>query len=242
MEESLIKIQGTGSRHTDHTKHAPATNRRARNLMTTSITSISDPMALFISSSSPFVYNISDLMIHLQGSGLVDMVAISVDISLLRDHKVRLDWHGYYKHIDTYFPDWKRDSSINCGICLASIPSTSWVHSPGCKHTFCDTCLYDWLTLHCTRPTCPTCRFDVREHTSKRQKEKESEREDIKRQLRVKATIKARKQEERKIKKINGTRARRKKVNRSRRRQQKKMKATKVRKVRTSEPRRRSAR
>ncbi len=199
-----------------------------------------------ILSSHPFVYNISDFITHLQESGLVDVVAMPMDLSLLQDHKVMLNWSGYYKHIDHYLLDWKVDSNLDCGICLAPIPMGTRIGSPGCKHTFCATCLYDWLTVHCTRPTCPTCRFDVRKHTSKRQKEAEreveSEMEEIERQNRVKATIKARKQAARKKKMINGTRAGRKKVNRSRRRRQKKMKATKVRKVRTSEPRRRSAR
>ena len=92
----------------------------------------------------------------------------------LTDHKVLLSRKEFYDHVDSNTMRARdlRSGPKVCNICFESIEKNTTYHSPGCKHTYCKVCLYDWLTTHCTRPQCPACRYDVRGHTASRRKRK----------------------------------------------------------------------
>ena len=90
----------------------------------------------------------------------------------------KLSRKGFYDHIDSYrvLKRHLKDGPVNCGICSASLMQGGTCHSPGCKHQFCSTCLYKWLTEYCHDATCPSCRYGVRSHVVKKKKKKKKKK------------------------------------------------------------------
>lgn len=93
----------------------------------------------------------------------------SMNMFTVTAQKNTLTLSQYDKHIQTfrrrynkYGNHWGKKDDGECGICFKQL--TYLAHKPGCGHLFCEDCLKDWLTLHCTKPTCPLCRTDVRDH------------------------------------------------------------------------------
>ena len=50
-----------------------------------------------------------------------------------------------------------------CCICMERIKDRQHTGVTKCKHIFHYSCIQEWLTSKCTRPTCPCCRNDLRE-------------------------------------------------------------------------------
>ena len=80
----------------------------------------------------------------------------------VKDKKGRLKWRKMGKKLmmDMIL----RDST--CVFCASVIERWSKVGITPCKHVFHKSCLGTWLLKSCTKPTCPTCRHDVRDPVS----------------------------------------------------------------------------
>ena len=78
----------------------------------------------------------------------------------------KLNRKAFYRHIDSrkVLKRDLKDGPVECGVCSVSLVSGDTCHRPGCKHSFCKTCLYKWLTQYCDDATCPLCRFEVCKH------------------------------------------------------------------------------
>ena len=50
-----------------------------------------------------------------------------------------------------------------CCICMDEIKDRQRTGITKCKHIFHHSCIREWLTKKCSKPTCPNCRQDLRE-------------------------------------------------------------------------------
>ena len=80
----------------------------------------------------------------------------------VKDKKGRLKWRKMGKKL---MKDMKL-TDTTCVICASEIERWSKVGITPCKHVFHKSCLGTWLLKSCTKPTCPTCRHDVRDPVS----------------------------------------------------------------------------
>jgi len=68
--------------------------------------------------------------------------------------------HCWQHHIQTEIPE-----IVECAICIEEVSPFNQVTLDNCKHTFCKSCIYEWLCESTTtgesNSTCPCCRTEV---------------------------------------------------------------------------------